>query len=125
MSDEYGKLEAGLLQAMQALDNQIARAMQRGPAEREAHGVQKWKPYSVRVERITTTILQELAENNISLDSLLVCAQSFSKALYLLVSELEIEGLGTVRSEYCRDAMQKIRSDADRALRELDLPELV
>lgn len=125
MSDDYGKLEEGLLQAMQALDNQIARAMQRSPAERETEGIQKWKPYNARIERITTTILQELAENTISLDSLLVCAQSFSKALYLLVSELEAEGLGKVRSEYCRGAMQKIRNDADRALRELDTPELV
>jgi len=35
-------LEQGLLTAMKAIDNQIAREMQRSPAEREAPGMQKW-----------------------------------------------------------------------------------
>ena len=125
MSDDYGKLEDGLIQAMQALDNQIARAMQRTPAQRESEGVLKWGPYDVRIERITTTILQEIAQTTVSLDSLLVCSQAFSKALYLLITELEREGLGSVRVEYCRDALEKIRTDAERALREIAAPDLV
>jgi hypothetical protein len=52
----------------------------------------------------------------------MMCA---SKALYLLITELEREGLGSVRVEYCRDALEKIRNDAERALREIAAPDLV
>lgn len=112
MSSNNGKLEEGLAQALKAIDNQIARAMQRSPAQRELHGVQKWEPYAERVEKIATFLLQEVGDGSIELDSLLVCAQAFAKALQLLCSDLGEEGLGKIRSAYCLDAMEKITRDA-------------
>jgi hypothetical protein len=112
MAEQHGKLEAGLLQAMRAIDNQIARAMQRAPAEREVHGVQKWEPYAARVEGIAGFLLEEIGDTNVGLDSLLVCAQAFTKALQLVCDELGPEGLGDVRTAYCLDAMRHITRDA-------------
>ncbi|MFN4896596.1 MAG: hypothetical protein ACK5GN_10005 [Pseudomonadota bacterium] len=112
MNDQYGKLEEGLLQAMKAIDNQVARAMQRSPAEREAHGVQKWEPYASRVESIAAFLLQEVGDESIGLDSLLVSAQAFAKALRLLCDDLGEDGLGKMRAAYCLDAMDKISRDA-------------
>jgi hypothetical protein len=112
MTQQNGKLEEGLLQAMKSVDNQIARAMQRSPAEREMHGVQKWEAYESRVESIAAFLLQEVGDTNIGLDSLLVFAQAFSKALRLVCDDLGEEGLGKIRSAYCRDAMEKIGRDA-------------
>jgi hypothetical protein len=119
MTGKIGKLEEGLLQAMRAIDNQVARAMQRTPAEREEHGVQKWEPYDSRVEHVTAYILNELGDTSVSLDSVLVFAQVFTKALRLAVEDLGTEGLGTVRTAYCVDTMERILRDADRALGEL------
>jgi hypothetical protein len=115
MTQQNGKLEEGLLQAMKSVDNQIARAMQRSPAEREMHGVQKWEAYESRVESIAAFLLQEVGDTNIGLDSLLVFAQAFSKALRLVCDDLGEEGLGKIRSAYCRDAMEKIGRDAHMA----------
>lgn len=112
MTEQQGKLEQGLLQAMKAIDNQVARAMQRSPAEREIHGVQKWEPYASRVEHLTAFILEELAVNNISLDSVLVLVQAFAKTLNFAVDDLGPDGLGAVRSSYCLDAMEKVQRDA-------------
>jgi hypothetical protein len=114
MTDQRGKLEDGLTQAMKAIDNQIARAMQRTPAEREAQGVQKWEPYATRVEGIASFLLEEVGDNQVGLDSLIVCAQAFTKALQLLVDDLGEDGLGKVRAAYCLDAMNKISRDAQR-----------
>lgn len=119
MNSPVGKLEEGLLQAMKALDTQIARAMQRTPAEREVHGVQKWEPYETRVENLTAFVLNELGDNTVSLDSLLVLSQAFTKALRLACDDLGPGGLGAVRSSYCIDALQKIARDASRGLTEL------
>jgi hypothetical protein len=116
MTEQLGKLEQGLLQAMRAIDNQIARAMQRTPAEREVHGVQKWEPYAVRVEHITAVLLEELGDNTVSLDSLLVLVQAFSKALQLTVGDLDQGGLGALRSAYCLDAMEKVQRDAQEVI---------
>ena len=112
MAEQHGKLESGLLQAMKAIDNQIARAMQRSPAEREVHGVQKWEPYATRVESITGFLLEEVGDTNVGIDSLLVCAQAFAKALQLVCDELGPDGLGDVRASYCLDAMRHITRDA-------------
>lgn len=112
MRDQYGKLEEGLLQAMKSIDNQIARAMQRSPAEREVHGVQKWEAYESRVEGIAAFLLQEVGDTNVGLDAILVCAQAFAKALRLVCEDLGDEGLGKIRAAYCRDAMERIGRDA-------------
>ena len=119
MSGKIGKLEEGLLQAMHAIDTQVARAMQRSPAERETMGVQKWEPYDTRVEQVTAYVLNELGDNSVGLDSVLVLAQAFTKALRLAAEDLGADGLGTVRTAYCVDAMEKVQRDALRALGEL------
>jgi hypothetical protein len=93
--------------------------MQRTPSEREVLGVQKWEPYETRVEHITAYILNELGDNTIGLDSLLVLAQAFTKALRLAAEDLGPDGLGMVRSSYCVDAMEKVTRDASRVLAEL------
>ncbi len=125
MTNQYGKLEEGLLQAMKSIDNQIARAMQRSPAEREVHGVQKWEEYESRVEYIAAFLLQEVGDTNLGLDSLLVCAQAFTKALRLVCEDLGDEGLGKLRAAYCRDAMEKIERDAHLPSSTLSDPHLV
>jgi hypothetical protein len=119
MTEQQGKLEQGLLQAMKAIDNQVARAMQRSPAEREIHGVQKWEPYASRVEYLTAFILEELGANDVSLDSVLVLVQAFAKALHFAVDDLGPEGLGAVRSSYCLDAMEKVQRDAQVVVEQL------
>jgi len=125
MTEQRGKLEDGLAQAMKAIDNQIARAMQRTPAEREAQGVQKWEPYATRVEGIASFLLEEVGDNQVGLDSLIVCAQAFTKALQLLVDDLGEDGLGKVRAAYCLDAMNKISRDAQRVTDALSEERLV
>lgn len=109
-------LEAGLLTAMRALDNQVARAMQRSPSEIAAHGVQKWEPYQQRVESLSSFFLEALGKRRVELDSLLIMAQAFSKALGLYVQEMEEKGLGKMRSQYCRAALDNIGKDIERGL---------
>jgi hypothetical protein len=125
MSAQVGKMEEGLLQAMRAIDNQIARALQRTPAEREAHGVQKWEPYEARVEDLVAFILNQLGDSTASLDSLFVLSQAFTKALRLASEDLGADGLGAMRSAYCIDAMEKIGLDASKALNGLRSAKLV
>lgn len=108
-------LEEGLLRALQALDRQVAREMQRTPAEREVKGVRKWEPYEKRVENVTSFVLNSFGDESISLDGVLILAQSFTKALYLLAEELGVDGLGEVRSQYCRGALDGISQDVSRA----------
>lgn len=109
-------LEEGLLLSARAIDNQVAREMQRSPAEVERHGVQKWKPYSDRVEKAATFLLNAVESEEIGLDGFIVLAQAWSKALYLLIDDLGPDGLGQIRSSYCRAAMEAISDDASRAL---------
>lgn len=119
MVEQHGKLEEGLLQAMKAIDNQIARSMQRTPAKREVHGVQKWEPYDTRVENIAAFVLNELGAESITLDAMIVLAQAFTKSLRLICDDLGVEGLGAVRTSYCLKALENIELDAHRAAREL------
>jgi hypothetical protein len=93
--------------------------MQRSPAEREVHGVQKWEPYNTRVENVAAFLLEEVGANEISLDSLLVFTQGFTKALYLVVSDLGKEGLGSLRASYCLEAMKKVERDAQEVIEAL------
>ncbi len=108
-------LEAGIVQAMQALDRQIARRMERSPGEREEKGVQKWDPFSEKIEEVVTLVLDELGHDNVKLDSLIVLSQAMTKALYLLIEELGEEGLGTLRSAYCRQTIEAVERDCSRA----------
>jgi len=114
-SDKLPPLEEGLLKALQALDRQVAREMQRTPAEREAKGVRKWEPLERRVENVTSFVLNSIGEELVTLDSILIVAQSFAKSLYLIAEELGHEGLGEIRSQYCRGAVESIAQDMSRA----------
>ncbi len=81
MSNNKDSVRLGLIQALQAIDSQVARAMQRSPAERELHGVQKWQPYSERIERIAAQVIDALNDGEIALDSLLVVSQALVRRL--------------------------------------------
>lgn len=107
-------LAQGLIAAMKALDNQIARKMQRSPAEREEGGVQKWSPYAEKVEQTTALVLDAFGSQDIELDSILVTSQALVKALYLIIEE--VEDLGELRTSYCQDALEKIDRDVRQAL---------
>lgn len=105
-----------MLDAMQAIDSQIAREMQRTPAELEQLGVQKWEPYAKRIELISAFILNSLGEQKVELDSALVLAQAFSKSLQIIAEDLGEEGLGQVRSSYCRMAFDNISRSCQSGL---------
>lgn len=109
-------LEEGLLKAMQAIDNQVAREMQRTPEQRAEHGVQKWEPFLRRVERISSFILNSMGENQVSLDALLVLSQATSKALQLTIDDLGSEGLGSVRTQYCISFAEALVVDLNNSI---------
>jgi hypothetical protein len=116
-------LEQGLLSAMRALDNQIARQMERSPADREASGVQKWEPYQLKIEQVCALMIKAFGEDDVRLDSVLIVAQAMTKSLYLISEELGEAGLGAVRSGYCRTALNAILRDAERGLQQLGAEE--
>ena len=120
-------LEQGTLLLMQALDSQIARDLERSPVEREVHGVQKWKPYDERVERLAGFVLEALGDNEVGLDSLLVCARAFAKSLQLAVEELGVEGLGELRTAYCFAALEDLSRTSETGLQALkaETPQLM
>ena len=104
-------MEEGILRAMSAVDKQVAREMQRSPAELEVHGVQKWEPYQKRIEFISSFILNLLGDDKVQLDSLLVFSQAFAKTLALVIEDLGEEGLGKLRSDYALAATENIAKD--------------
>jgi hypothetical protein len=112
-------LEENLVKVLSAIDTQIAREMQRTPAQREEHGVQKWEPYQKRVELIVSRVLNSLGDQEVTLDGVLVFAQAMSKTLLLAVEDLGADGLGRIRSSYCEAAMQNIAQDVSRGLQML------
>lgn len=113
-------LADGIARAMQALDRQIAREMQRTPAEREEHGVQKWDPYQKRVELICALLLNGFGDESFSLDGFIVLSQAFSKSLQLLAEDLGADGLGELRSKYVRWCLENIQQDCFRALQQFE-----
>jgi len=112
--DRKPLLEESLLTALKAIDNQVARAMERTPAEREVSGVQKWKPFDDKIEQVSTLILDNFGEG-ISLDGVLVMSQAMVKALSILSSELGSEGLGDLRTSYVKEALQLLSIEIERA----------
>lgn len=111
-------LEEGLLAALQAIDNQVAREVgTRSPTDRDEHGVQKWEPLVSRVERICGFVLDKFGENEIDLDGIVVLSQAMTKTLQLLFEELGEEGLGKVRHKYCAAALEEIEKSVTRGLR--------
>ncbi|MBN8548079.1 MAG: hypothetical protein J0M12_02060 [Deltaproteobacteria bacterium] len=122
MAEEEVKLspmEEGILRAMSAIDKQVAREMQRTPAELDVHGVQKWEPYQKRIEFITSFVLNMLGDEKVQLDSLLVFAQAFAKSLALVVEDLGEEGLGKLRTEYALAATENIAKDCFKTTQQL------
>ncbi len=113
-------LEHGVITAMRAVDNQVARQMERSPAERDLEGVQKWAPHQQKVEQICALVLEAFGDDEVRFDSVLVTAQAFAKALYLLSEELGEVGLGSVRAGYAREALRNILRDAERGLSGLE-----
>jgi hypothetical protein len=115
-SQPLSPLEEALRTAMRAIDNQIAREMQRTPEEMESHGAQKWDPLDKRIELVTSFVLNSLGESETQLDSLLVLSQAFAKSLRLITDDLEADGLGKLRSQYCKVAFERIAEDARKGL---------
>ncbi len=107
-------LEESLLIALKAVDNQIKRAMERSPSEREVHGVQKWKPIEDRVESVCEIVISEYGENH-DLDSLIVFSRAFVKSLVIICEELGLESFGEIRGAYVKDAIRKIEDEIKRA----------
>lgn len=125
-SSKLPPLEEGILMAMRAIDNQIAREMQRSPEDLERQGVQKWEPINSRIELVASYVLNLLGEEAIGLDSLLVMAQAMTKSLELVTQDLSTEGLGKVRTGYCVGAFESISASAFKALSSLKgEPEMV
>lgn len=108
---EESKLEAGLRQALTAVDNQIARALQRTPTERELLGVQKWQPYEERVEQLTEYLLAGLGAKHFDLDGLIVLSQALTKSMSMLAQDLGPIELGEMRSQYLLKAFEALESD--------------
>lgn len=119
MTEKLTPLEEGFLRALRAIDNQIAREMQRTPAELEKLGVQKWEPFNKRIENISAFIIDSISEQSIQLESLLVAAQAFVKVMKIFSEDLGEEGLGKMRSAYMRWAMENISRDAYESQRAL------
>ena len=111
-TEKLEPLEEGLLLAMRAIDKQIAREMQRSPAELEISGVQKWEPIQKRIELVTSILLGFIGSNKRQLDSLLVLSQASTKALRMFVDELGQENIGEIRSAYLEKAFENISRDA-------------
>lgn len=107
---------------LQAIDNQVARQMQRTPEEREEQGVQKAEPLQSRMEKLVEFILQEFGEQSIGLDGILVASEAFPKALRMIVEELGEDGLGEMRSRYCRKVFEAIERDVLRTVQEIGSP---
>ena len=63
--------------------------------------------------------MDALGEGEVELDSLLVLAQAFPKALSLIVGDLGEEGLGKLGTDYCVAAADAICGDAERVKQEL------
>jgi len=109
-------LQHHLLAALKAIDNQIARSMQR---DENTNSVQKWGPIQERIELLTSFLIENAGNQEIQLESLLILGQAVTKTLRLLAEELGQAELGQVRGGYCREAFEKIEDDSRRALASL------
>lgn len=119
MTEKLSPLEEGLLRALRAIDNQIAREMQRTPAELEKLGVQKWEPFNKRIENISAFLIDSISEQSMQLESLIVAAQAFVKVMKIFSEDLGEDGLGKMRSAYMRWAMENLSRDSYESLRAL------
>jgi Asp-tRNA(Asn)/Glu-tRNA(Gln) amidotransferase A subunit family amidase len=114
--EQLPPLEKGLRDCLRALDNQIARELQRSPSELATQGVQKWQPIQTRVERLSAFLLSELGEDSVNIESVLVLAQASTKALRMACEDLGKDGLGKVRAAYCVSTFDSVSNDSRVAL---------
>ena len=119
MNEKLTPLDEGLLRALRAIDTQVAREMQRTPAELEKLGVQKWEPFNKRIENIAAFLIDNISEQNVQLDSLLVLSQALVKVLKIFSEDLGEEGLGKMRVAYVRWALENLARDAYEGQRAL------
>jgi len=115
MTESANKVESGILQALIALDNQVAREMQRDPQQVSEQGVQKWQPHDKRIESLMEIILDNFDEGKIQLDSILISAQGLVHALTILIEDLGLVGLGELRRNYCLAAIDRISRNIEQA----------
>ena len=108
-------LDESLIRALELIDSQVARAMERTPEQREKGGVQKWKPLEERVERLSTLILDNFGDR-VQLDSILVLSQAMVKVLGLLCQEMGQDGLVELRSLYIQDALKILEIEVERTI---------
>ena len=108
-------LDESLIRALELIDSQIARAMERTPAEREVSGVQKWKPFEERIERLSGLLLDNFGER-VQLDSVVVLSQVMVKVLSILCQEMGSDGLGDVRGQYVQEALKLLEIEVERSI---------
>ncbi len=109
-------MQQGLLMAMSALDRQVSRDVtQRSTPEQDALGVGRCSAINLRVELVSSFIIDAFADGQVNLDSLLILAQAMTKTLGILGSELGEETMGKMRTDCCLDAFRQIIADAERA----------
>jgi len=113
-------LQAGLVTALAAIDNQIARDLQRSPEKLEQAGVQKWAIYERKIEEVTKLLLDELENQTVELDGLIVLLSAMAKSLQLLIEDLGPAGLGNLRTQYCLKVLNDIAEWARRGELVLD-----
>lgn len=106
-------LETGLRLVLHALENQIHRRLQR---DERVKGVKKWEPLQEKVEELTGLILDIISGDEIMLETLLVSAQAFPKALRILCDDLGVEGLGEMRTAYMREGLDSIQRECFHAM---------
>ena len=87
-----------LLQLCNAIDQQVARELQRDPVERQEHGVSKQEPYRKRREMLSLSLLEAFSTGAVNIDGMLVVTESLAKTLEVITEELGSEGLGKYRS---------------------------
>ncbi len=110
-------LDESLIKALEAIDNQIRRTVDsRTPSDRAVAGVQKWKPYEDRIERLTTLLLDNFG-TNVGLDSILVLSQVMIKSLTIVTEDLGEDGLGKLKSTYVRDTINNLEIELERLKR--------
>jgi hypothetical protein len=119
MKQNLPPLEQGLLQAMHALDSQIAREMQRSPEQLERHGLTKWEPYSKRIESVCAFLLESLGGRKMELDSIIVLSQALIKCLQIVAEDLGEEGLGKMRAGYCLAAFENMARTCQAGIQRL------
>jgi hypothetical protein len=104
-------LESGLSSALKAVHNQIERELQRNPEQTAMYGVKKWVPMQKRVEQLTTFLIDQLQDKEITLEALLVIAQSTTKVASIVSSDVGAKGLGNIRAEYVQKSLELIERD--------------